>query len=86
MERTVLFVGIYHNKTYIWPFEKVETYNMYLANLLAIGACFMLSFNLQLNLCKSVTPKKTKTKISMTNGSLMKVESIAECCNTFDLH
>ena len=31
------------------------------------------------------------TKIFMTNGSLMKVESIAECslgvfCNTFDLH
>ena len=22
----------------------------------------------------------------MTNGSLMKVESIVECCNTFDLH
>ena len=22
----------------------------------------------------------------MTNGSLMKVKSIAECCNTFDLH
>ena len=32
-----------------------------------------------------------KIKISKTNGSLMKVESIAECslgafCNTFDLH
>ena len=32
-----------------------------------------------------------KTKILKTNGSLMKVESIAECslgafCNTFDLH
>ena len=32
-----------------------------------------------------------KTKILMTNCSLMKVESIAECslgafCNTFDLH
>ena len=24
--------------------------------------------------------KKDKTKISMTNGSLMKVDSIAECC------
>ena len=35
--------------------------------------------------------KKDKTKILMTNGSLMKVESIAECsivafCNAFDLH
>ena len=27
-----------------------------------------------------------KTKILMTNGSLMKVESIAAFCNTFDLH
>ena len=32
-----------------------------------------------------------KTKVFKTNGSLMKVESIAECsfgafCNTFDLH
>ena len=36
-------------------------------------------------------PKIDKTKVLMTNGSLMKVESIAECslgafCNTFDLH
>ena len=35
--------------------------------------------------------KKDNTKILMTKGSLMKVESIAECskrafCNTFDLH
>ena len=35
--------------------------------------------------------KMDKTKILKTNGSLMKVESIAECsfgafCNTFDLH
>ena len=35
--------------------------------------------------------KIDKTKIFKTNGSLMKVESIAECslgafCNTFDLH
>ena len=35
--------------------------------------------------------KKDKTKVLKTNGSLMKVESIAECfkrafCNTFDLH
>ena len=29
--------------------------------------------------------KLDKTKILMTNGSLMKVESIAEYCNTFDL-
>ena len=35
--------------------------------------------------------KTDKTKIIMTNSSLMKVESFAECslgafCNTFDLH
>ena len=35
--------------------------------------------------------KKDKTKILKTNGSLIKVKSIAECslgafCNTFDLH
>ena len=31
--------------------------------------------------------KIDKTKVLITNGSLMKVESIAECsCYTFDLH
>ena len=35
--------------------------------------------------------KKDKTKSLMTNGRLIRVESIAECslgafCNTFDLH
>ena len=35
--------------------------------------------------------KRDKTKVLTKNGSLMKVESIAECslgsfCNTFDLH
>ena len=30
--------------------------------------------------------KTDKTKILMADGSLMKVESIAEICNTFDLH
>ena len=46
---------------------------------------------------KTVYPPQTKfaggyKKILMTNGCLMKVESIAECsplgafCNTFDLH
>ena len=35
--------------------------------------------------------KIDKTKVLKTNGSLMKVKSIAECsqqafCNTFDLH
>ena len=47
-----------------------------------------------LNTVKSVLSghsKLDKTQILKTNGSLMKVESIAECpkrafCNTFDLH
>ena len=50
-----------------------------------------------LNTCKvkpvlSGHSKTDKTKVLKTNGSLMKVESIAECslggafCNTFDLH
>ena len=30
--------------------------------------------------------KIDKTKILLTNGSLMKVESIAEFCNNFDPH
>ena len=30
--------------------------------------------------------KMDKTKVLMTNGSLMKVKSIAEFCNSFDLH
>ena len=30
--------------------------------------------------------KIDKIKVLKTNGSLMKVESIAEFCNTFDLH
>ena len=49
--------------------------------------------------CNTVNPvlsgasKIDKTKVFMANGSLMKVESIAECspplgafCNTFDMH
>ena len=30
--------------------------------------------------------KIDKTQILMTNGSLMKVKSITEFCNSFDLH
>ena len=44
-----------------------------------------------LNTVKPCHSKIDKTKVLKTNGSLMKVESIAECspgifCNTFDLH
>lgn len=44
MERTVLFVGTYHNKTYTEPDNETATYNMSLAYLLATGACFVISF------------------------------------------
>ena len=46
-------------------------------------------------MCKMATRKIDKTKIFIQNGSIMKVESIAECSpyaplraffNTFDLH
>ena len=45
-------------------------------------------FNIQyLKTCLNDHSKIDKTKVLMTNGSLMKVESIAECfCNTSDLH
>ena len=41
--------------------------------------------------CLKQPLKRDNTKVLKTNGSLMKVESIAECslgafCNTFDLH
>ena len=58
------------------------------------------SFFLQVNTCKALSDSKTclkrppqnrQNKSLKTNGSLMKVESIAECslgvlCNTFGLH
>ena len=57
----------------------------------------LLFFSQRLNGYFTVKPvlsghsKIDKTKVLKTNGSLMKVESIAECslgafCNTFDLH
>ena len=54
----------------------------------------VFSSNMFSNTVKSVLNghlKTDKTKVLKTNGSLMKVESIAECslgafCNTFDLH
>ena len=48
-------------------------------------------FNIYSKNCLKQSLKIDKTKVLMANGSLMKVESIAECslrafCNTFDLH
>ena len=52
---------------------------------------FLLPFQYTVKPVLSDHSKIDKTKVLMTNGSLMKVESIAECslgafCNTFDLH
>ena len=49
------------------------------------------SFHYTVKPVLSCYSKMDKTKALKTNGSLMKVESIAECslgsfCNTFDLH
>ena len=54
--------------------------------------CNSLAMALQLLIGNTVKPATQKlTKVLMTNGNLMKVESIAECspgafCNTSDLH
>ena len=53
------------------------------------GGMFKLSYTVKPVL--SEHSKIDKTKVLKTNGSLMKVKSIAECslgafCNTFDLH
>ena len=58
---------------------------------LMINIDYMITTLYTVNRSKMATQKKDKTKILTTNGSLMKVESIAECslgafCNTFDLH
>ncbi|CAC5409214.1 TMC [Mytilus coruscus] len=45
MERTILFYGVYYNKTYYSVVEKEEiTYNMSLAYLLAVGCSFIICF------------------------------------------
>ncbi|KAL5018333.1 hypothetical protein ScPMuIL_004055 [Solemya velum] len=43
MERTVLFYGVYFNKTNIGPTDEYK-YDMSLAYMLAVGSCFVLSF------------------------------------------
>ncbi|XP_063445690.1 transmembrane channel-like protein 7 isoform X2 [Mytilus trossulus] len=45
MERTILFYGVYYNKTYYSHIEKTEKiYNMSLAYLLAVGCSFIICF------------------------------------------
>ena len=58
-----------------------------------VYTCYMQIFSVQATVKPVLSghSKKDKTKVLKTNGSLMKVERIAECslgafCNTFDLH
>ena len=72
-----------------WARNLLTTLYHYLA---APGyVCFRKQFEVQKKPVLSGHSKKDKTKVLNTNGSLMKVESVAECslgafCNTFDLH
>ena len=59
--------------------------------MLVFAYAYTVKKRVQYNLSKTAIQKIDKTKVLKTNGSLMKVESIAECslgafCNTFDLH
>ena len=60
-----------------------ELANMYLntyafSHIARLSRYMYLHDNIQQNLCKTATQKIDKTKIFMTNRSLMKVENIAE--------
>ena len=62
-----------------------------LINLNASGLVFLLCIIHTVKLALRGHSKIDKTKVLKTNGSLMKIKSIAECslgafCNTFDLY
>ena len=69
----------------------MERFNMFNAKKSMFkNACYCMGRQLKCTLQIHV-PKIDKTKILKTNGSLLNVESFAECsfgafCNTFDLH
>ena len=72
------------------PFGAAGIYIFFITTILLMSA-FMISLVLTIKPVLSGHSKVDKTKILKINGSLMKVESIAECslgafCNTFDLH
>ena len=65
--------------------------SIFFITTILLMSAFMISFVLTIKPVLSGYSKIDKTKILKINGSLMKVESIAECslgafCNTFDLH
>ena len=67
MERTVLFVGTYHNKTYTEHDDKTATYNMSLAYLLATGACFVISFILIIGKLVNLQFSKQRRMVLLVN-------------------
>lgn len=71
MERTILFYGVYYNKTYYNQIEKKHfTYNMSLAYILAVGTSFLVGFLLVVkNSAKNfkVTLGKQSSVASYTN-------------------
>ena len=68
-------------------FLHVSSYNLRVLTNHSTEKSFVLELKkkLTVNPVLSGNSKRDKTKILMTIGSLMKVESIAEC-NSFDLH
>ena len=70
---------------------KSKTLIKYLRSIVSVYFIIILCHRNTVKPVLSGHAKIDKTKVSKTNGSLMKVESIAECslgafCNTFDLH
>ena len=63
----------------------------HISSIGSLSLLYCLTFENTVKPVLSGHSKIDKTKVFKTNGSLMKVESIAECslgafCNTFDLH
>ena len=79
------FVGYLISSAYIhYPLSLFMRVNENRNNTGLIVICFLQNL-IQLNLCKTAA-KIDKTNILMTNGSLMKVESTAECSPWNILH
>ena len=70
------------------PLAKINKQNKEFPAIQLVLVELLLVFLLKIqeNVCKMATQKIDKTKILMTNGSLMKVESVAECSPWSILH
>ena len=69
----------YHQQIRLWRISKTRLGK-------GISLDMWLKFSFTVKPVLSGHSKIDQTKVLMTNGSLMKVESIAAFCNTFDLH